>query len=50
MTPDGSYLYVTNSSSNTVVAFAIGSNGLLNPLSIPTFATGTDPIGIAVMP
>jgi 6-phosphogluconolactonase len=50
VTPSGSFLYVANSNDNTVSAFAIGSSGLLTPLSTPTFATGTGPMEIAVTP
>ena len=46
----GSYLYVTNAVGNTVSAFAIGSAGLLKPLSAPSFATGANPQGIALVP
>jgi DNA-binding beta-propeller fold protein YncE len=41
---------VTNNGSDTVSAYAIGSGGLLTPLSAPTVATGRGPYGIAVTP
>ncbi|MBH0184819.1 MAG: beta-propeller fold lactonase family protein [Nitrospira sp.] len=56
ISPNGSFLYVANSGSNTVTAFQIGTNGLLtqvpptagnlNPISVG----GTAPNGIIVSP
>lgn len=54
VSPNGSFLYVANSGSNTVTAFQVGSNGLLtqvpstagNPNPIPV--GGTAPNGIIV--
>ena len=48
MTPDGSFLYVTNFGSNTVSGYVIGSSGLLTPLSTSSYVTG--PAVIAVSP
>ena len=55
MVSAGRYLYVTNCAGDgthhgTASAYAIGSNGLLTPLSTPTFATGEAPTAITVTP
>jgi 6-phosphogluconolactonase len=50
VTPNNSFLYVANETSNTVSAYAIGSGGSLTPLSTPSFATGAQPTGIAITP
>ena len=50
MSPNGSFLYVANISGNTVSAYAIGSGGLLTPLSTPAFPTGGAPTGMVVTP
>jgi DNA-binding beta-propeller fold protein YncE len=47
--PNGSFLYVANP-SGTVSAYAIGSGGLLTPLSTPTVAAGLSPTEIAITP
>ena len=44
------YVYVANWNANTVSAYAIGSGGLLTPLSGPAVSTGNYPAGIAVTP
>ena len=46
----GRYLYVANIGSSTVSGYAIGSGGLLSPLSVPTFASAMGPYGIARTP
>ena len=49
ISPNGNYLYVTNSSSSSISAYTIGSGGALSPIT-GTFTTGTGPLGIAIMP
>ena len=39
-TPDHRFLYVTNQGSNTVAAFAIQSNGSLQPVPGSPFSSG----------
>ncbi len=46
----GRYVYVANYSSNTVSAYVIGSDGLLTPLSTPSFTTGSGPYAITFTP
>jgi 6-phosphogluconolactonase (cycloisomerase 2 family) len=51
ISPNGSFLYVTNTATNEVAAFTIGSGGQLT-LTSPNTATGasTAPIGITIDP
>jgi 6-phosphogluconolactonase len=44
ISPNGSFLYVANSGSNTVTAFQIGSNGLLT--QVPSTASNQNPISV----
>jgi len=46
----GGHMYVAGRGSNSISAYSIGSGGMLTPLSIPTFAAGSLPSGIAVRP
>jgi DNA-binding beta-propeller fold protein YncE len=46
----GGHMYVASRGSNSISAYSIGSGGMLTPLSIPTFAAGSLPSGIAVRP
>lgn len=54
ISPNGSFLYVANSGSNTITAFQIGTNGLLTQVSPtagnpnPISVGGTTPNGIIV--
>lgn len=44
ISPNGSFLYVANSGSNTVTAFQIGTNGLLT--QVPSTAGNPNPISV----
>jgi 6-phosphogluconolactonase (cycloisomerase 2 family) len=44
----GSFLYVSNQFTNTVSAFQYDSTGALTPLTPFTYATGTNPTGLAI--
>ncbi len=51
ISPNGSYLYVTNfSGSPGVSAYTIGSGGALTAITTGTFAAGSNPNGIAISP
>jgi len=41
--PAGKYVYVVNNTDATISGFSVGANGALNPLSTPTFPTGSGP-------
>jgi 6-phosphogluconolactonase (cycloisomerase 2 family) len=43
----GTYVYVTNRTSNNISAFVLGANGTLTAITGSPFATGTTPIDIA---
>jgi 6-phosphogluconolactonase len=45
--PSGKYLYVANHDDNTVVMFAIGTDGKLYPLQTVT-TPGTEPVALAI--
>lgn len=45
--PSGKYLYVANHDDNTIVKFAIGSDGKLYPLQTTT-TPGTEPVALAI--
>jgi DNA-binding beta-propeller fold protein YncE len=40
ITPDGRYLYATNSGSGTVSGYAVGTNGVLTPLPVTSLGVG----------
>lgn len=48
--PSGRYVYVANSSANTVAQFTIGSNGALSPMSPVSVATDAAPQSLTVDP
>jgi 6-phosphogluconolactonase len=48
-TPNGKFLYVANHDDNTIVDFAIGSDGKLYPLQTVN-TPGTEPVALAVNP
>ena len=48
-TPNGKFLYVANHDDNTIVDFAIGSDGKLYPLQTVN-TPGTEPVALAVTP
>jgi DNA-binding beta-propeller fold protein YncE len=55
ISPNGSYLYVTNTNHNgtgSLSAYSIGSDGTLSPITLSSAGstTGTEPFGIAIMP
>jgi DNA-binding beta-propeller fold protein YncE len=53
ITPNGSYLYVVNSTdseANGLCAYSIGSDGALSALSTASYTTGLNPWGIAISP
>ena len=52
ISPNGTFLYVTNRSLNEVAGFTIGTNGLLTATTPATFSTGssTSPVGISINP
>lgn len=51
ISPNGSFLYVTNTATNEVAAFTVGSGGQLTLMSPNTSTgTGTAPIGITIDP
>jgi 6-phosphogluconolactonase len=43
ITPDGKFVYVSNSASSTIAGFSVGNGGALNPL--PGTIVGTNPAG-----
>jgi hypothetical protein len=43
------FVYVVNSTGNSVSQYAIGADGGLTPLTTPTVATGLKPYAIAVV-
>jgi 6-phosphogluconolactonase (cycloisomerase 2 family) len=45
--PNGQYLYVANHDDNTIVQFAIGTDGKLYPLTT-TNTPGTEPVALAI--
>lgn len=45
--PNGKYLYVANHDDNTIVMFAIGTDGKLYPLQTTT-TPGTEPVALAI--
>lgn len=47
--PDGKYLYVANHDDNTIVQFAIGTDGKLYPLQTVN-TPGTEPVALAMNP
>ncbi len=47
--PNGKFLYVVNHDDNTVVMFAIGTDGKLYPLQTVT-TPGTEPVALALSP
>jgi 6-phosphogluconolactonase len=51
ISPNGSYLYTANFGDNTISEFAIGSNGLLTPISgSPIGQTFTGPVSLLIEP
>ena len=50
ISPNGSYLYVTNYGSNTLSAYSIGPSGALTAITSGTITTGAGPFGIAFSP
>ncbi len=50
LTPDGSYLYVTNYDDGTVSAYSVAADGALTPVTGSPFSAGTQPIAVAVSP
>ena len=48
--PAGQFVYVVNSTDNTVSQYSIGASGTLTPLSVPTVPTGNAPNAIALDP
>ena len=46
-TPSGKYLYVANHDDNTIVQYAVGTDGKLYPLTT-TNTPGTEPVALAV--
>ena len=47
--PNGKYLYVANHDDNTIVQFAIGTDGKLYPLTT-TNTPGTEPVALTINP
>ncbi len=50
VSPNGSSVYVVNSTSDSVSQYDVGPGGKLSPKSPPTVAAGTNPSGVAVSP
>ena len=50
VTPDGTSVYVANSSNDTVSQYDVAANGTLTPKTPATIRTGRAPLGIAVNP
>jgi 6-phosphogluconolactonase (cycloisomerase 2 family) len=50
VSPNGSFLYVSNQGSNNVSAYTIGGTGALTPVTGSPFASGTAPSSVAVSP
>lgn len=50
VTPNGSFLYVSNRGSNTVSAYTIGGSGTLAPVAGSPFPAGTSPSAVAISP
>ncbi|MBS0150602.1 MAG: beta-propeller fold lactonase family protein, partial [Nitrospira sp.] len=50
VSPNGSFLYVSNRGSNTVSAYTIGGSGTLAPIAGSPFPAGTSPSAIAISP
>lgn len=46
VTRDGSYVYVTNRTDNTISGFTLAANGALTALSGSPYTTGTSPVDI----
>lgn len=43
-------LYVANYDAGTLSAYSIGTGGALTALTTATYATGSEPVGIAICP
>ena len=50
VSPNGSFLYVSNRGLNTVSAYTIGGSGTLAPIAGSPFAAGTNPSAVTVSP
>jgi 6-phosphogluconolactonase len=48
--PSGQYLYVANHDDNTIVPFAIGTDGKLYPEHVTNTLGGTEPVAIGINP
>ena len=48
--PSSEYLYVADEAGNDVIGYSVSSTGMLNPLTLVGYSTGTNPSGIAVDP
>ena len=50
VSPNGSFLYVSNRGLNSISAYTIGGTGALTPITGSPFQAGTNPSAITVSP
>ncbi len=48
--PRGTFVYVTDSASNQIIAYTVGAGGILRPNTDGPFATGSLPVALTIDP